>query len=128
MNLELARQIMQEQIDYLASKEYPYADNLDLHTQNGHSVEEVLCVSDYWANKHNLDKSKLCFTLADEEGGEDQGSYYHRILKIDHPVHGVGYIRYVGHYDSWSGTDWYNDPEMVTPVEKVVTITEWKPA
>lgn len=128
MNLELARQIMQEQIDYLATTDYPYKIDLDVYTQNGDSVEDSLCLGSYSIKEYNLDLNKIYLTLEDQRGGEDQGSCYHRILKIDHPIYGVGYIKYAGHYDSWNGTEWYNDPEMVTPVEKVVTITEWKPA
>lgn len=126
MNLELARQIMQEQIDYLATTEYPYASKFDINTESGREAEDCLCLGSYWIKEHNLDPSKLYFTLEDQEGGEDCGSYYHIILKIDHPVHGVGYIKYVGCYDSWNGTEWYNDPVMVTPVKKMVEVTEWQ--
>lgn len=127
MNLELARQIMQEQIDYLATIEYPYSqEDFEVDTQNGNTAEDVLCIGSYWIKEHNLDTTKLYFSPEDQEGGEDCGSYYHIILKIDHPVHGVGYIKYVGCYDSWNDTEWYNDPVMVTPVKKMVEVTEWQ--
>lgn len=66
-------------------------------------------------------------TYFDQEGGEGEGEYYHIIMKIEHPVDGVAYLKYNGQYDSWNGVEWeyYPNPTLVEPVE--VTVTQFAP-
>ena len=96
---------------------------------NGDSFNSLVVTSStlkYYPDKGLTQQDIDRVVLVDQEGGEDEGSYYPIILKVkDDETCEEVYVRWVGHYDPWNGTDWYNDPEIVKPVEKVVTITEW---
>lgn len=61
--------------------------------------------------------------LIDVEGGEGQGEYYHRVYRFQMNGEDV-YIKFVGQYDSWNGTEWYGEFEVVEPKQKVVTVYE----
>lgn len=61
-------------------------------------------------------------TLVVEEGGwEGQGEYVERVRHfIDHNV----YIRLIGFYTSYHGTDYDDDYEEVKPAQKTITVYE----
>lgn len=63
-------------------------------------------------------------SLEDQEGGEGEGDYYHVVLKIERYGYDDTYIKYVGHYDSWNGTEWYDTFNVVRPKEITVTVYE----
>jgi hypothetical protein len=57
-----------------------------------------------------------------EGGGEGQGEYVHSVKLFKE--HGV-YIKTVGFYTSYHGTDWENGyGEEVKPLEKTITVYE----
>lgn len=122
MNLEKVYEILDkhaEKVDY---------DVVEDRT-NGNSFEE-LCVREShlkWYPEKGLTQTDIDRVVHIEtQGGEDCGSYYHVIIKVRDDESGEeAYVCWVGHYDSWNGTDWYNDPEIVTPVKKMVEVTEW---
>lgn len=119
MDLALARKIIQEQADYLKTTEFHlYTDNYE-SSINGDDIDEVV-VSDIKASRYGIDSSKIYVDDESSFGGEGEGETYWKIYKIDHPVHGLGYIKYQGQYDSWNGVEW-DDPNMVTPVQVMVT-------
>ena len=125
MNLEKVYEILDKQATLLGAK-IP-------NRQNGSCIEDELALGD-WAIDYYQKKLGITLTEQDKQrvvyietqGGEDCGSYYHIILKVRDDESGEeAYVKWVGHYDSWNGTDWYNDPEIVTPVKKIVEVTEW---
>lgn len=118
MNLELAKSIIVEEV-----KKSKYA--LSFLEDDGEDLDVI-----DWCNGENLSEAISSYSYdgnviieVDREGGEGEGEYYHIVFKIDHPEHGVGYIKVVGYYDSWNGTEWYNQPTMCHPVE--VTVIEY---
>lgn len=116
MNLELAKSIIVEEVKKSKyAGEFMDEDTLEVHDWcNGNNLSECIYSSGYTGN---------VISEVDVEGGEGEGEYYHIVFKIDHPEHGVGYIKFVGYYDSWNGTEWYNQPTMCHPVE--VTVIEY---
>jgi len=59
-----------------------------------------------------------------QEGGENQGSHWE---SVKHLVDQDMYVKVVGWYSSYSGTDfdsYDNDLRIVTPKEKVITVYE----
>lgn len=119
MNLEKVYEILEKQAELIG---YSFEDK-----ENGDSAAQ-LSLSDWYIENHKLtEQDKNRVVHVETEGGEDCGSYYHIILKVRDDESGEEvYVRWVGHYDSWNGTDWYNDPEIVTPINKVVTVAEWQ--
>lgn len=57
----------------------------------------------------------------EQVGGEGEGEVYYVVYYFkDHDV----YIRINGYYQSYHGTDWYNQPIVVTPQQKTITVYE----
>lgn len=78
---------------------------------NGHSAEDEL------TELHGI-------TVIDQEGGEGEGDHYHIVFKIERKGYEDTYIKYVGHYSSWDGTEWYDTFNVVRPKEITVTVYE----
>lgn len=56
--------------------------------------------------------------------GNGLGDEFYYIYKIDHPEHGVGYYRVLGHYDSWEGQYWHGKRSMAEQFSR--EITDWR--
>lgn len=121
MNLQRVFEILEERAALM-----DYTDSLKC---SGCNVEELIV--NEWTLKYHPDAGFTeddfdTITLFEQEGGEDQGSYYAMIFKVkDKTNNEECFVRYVGHYDSWNGTDWYNEPEIVTPTKRMVEVTDW---
>jgi hypothetical protein len=113
--------------DYVDSTEYekdPIKAYEYLYSENGDAVVESI-PGNYQLEKWKFDQEKLHVSLQESYGGEGKGDEYWYVFKIKHPVHGEGFIRYVGYYDSWNGTEWEGTPaRMVKPVQKTITVYE----
>lgn len=121
MELSIALQIIKEQSEYLKVLDwYTSGENLD---KDGDVVSEII-LSEFQIKKYNLDPTKLYLTEVEQFGGEGQGDTCYYVFKIEHPEHGIGYIKYFGNYDSWSGSEWDNDAIMVEPIEKTIVVYE----
>lgn len=117
MKLETAFEIIQEQHDYLLTlPSYAGRKPIDVKTnKDGGKIKS-------YRIKNGIDPTKVFVEHVETIGGEDEGSYFAEIYKIDHPTKGSGYIEYTGSYDSWNGVDWsYGKVLMVKPVEVLVT-------
>lgn len=54
-------------------------------------------------------------------GGEGKGDIRWEIYKLTDKISNKEiFIRFNGRYDSWNGTDWCYDPQLVIPYEKVI--------
>lgn len=91
--------------------------------RNGHAIEELLEVT-YGNTKYGVFPKEV-ISLVDHFGGEDCGSTYWTVYKVIREGFEDTYIRFNGHYDSWNGTEWYDEFDVVTPVKKIVEVTEW---
>ena len=61
------------------------------------------------------------FEQVDEGGGMDEGSGAYSVIYFK--VHDV-YVRIDGYYASHYGYDWDNDPYLVIPKDKTITVYE----
>lgn len=71
--------------------------------------------------KKELQLGDLNFKFVTQEGGEDQGSHYFFIHKVSRGEESV-LVQFTGNYDSYNGTEFYNqikDFKLVEPFEKV---------
>lgn len=125
MELQQAIDIMNEQGKYVAKLRGDDFKEITVDECNGYTIEENIIIGTYEMESLGVDTSKIHVFCEEHEGGEGLGEHYHIVFKIDHPEHGVGYIMYVGQYDSWNGTDWDTEPFMVKPVAK--TIIQFEP-
>lgn len=126
MNKQQAIEILQNHYDFkmgLSGK-----PTRDISKEEDPDKVQVYLHNDYKEVYDDFCKTEgtiqYCF---DEEGGEDEGSYYHYVHKIEHPTLGVAHLYYQGRYDSWNGIDWsYNDnPKLVQPQKRMVEVTDW---
>lgn len=64
-------------------------------------------------------------TVVDTLGGyEGAGEDCHVVVKVDHPEHGVVYVKWEGYYNTWEGSEYDNEPFLVVPTEKTITVYE----
>jgi hypothetical protein len=88
------------------------------------TVDDYKFILGYFNGKYNkgeefnhLDLGVM--ELANHYGGEGQGdSYWNVIYFKDHDV----YIKQDGYYQSYSGTEFYEEPYEVRPQEKTITV------
>ena len=74
-------------------------------------------IRDYILNTLKLGKIENI----EQVGGEGEGETYYQVWYfVNHDV----YIRINGFYTSYEGTDWNNNPYVVTPQEKTITVYE----
>lgn len=70
-----------------------------------------------------IDDQRVQWKIVESEGGnEGEGEYVERILMImmgDQTT----YLKTTGFYDSWAGTEWYNDWKIVYP--RSVSVTKY---
>jgi len=63
--------------------------------------------------------------IVDEQGGEDQGSYYRKVFRFEYPDNTTEYVDIEGYYSSYSGIDYSNhQPVLVTPKYKTIQVWE----
>lgn len=75
----------------------------------------------YYENKQIGD---LTFTCVNQEGGEDQGSYYHIILQVTNSSGDSLLMKIEGHYSSYDATEFYNQLERFKIVEEYERIVK----
>lgn len=56
-----------------------------------------------------------------EGGGEGGGEHVERVFSVNGTEGPVSYLRVTGYYQSYNGTDWNDDWELVEPRKVVVT-------
>ncbi|MAX51479.1 MAG: hypothetical protein CMH22_05825 [Methylophaga sp.] len=81
-------------------------------------IEGWEAIEKYVLNKLNLGEIKEVNSKGDREGGGDYS------MKVFHFVDHNAYVKITGFYSSYSGTDWDEGYQVVTPKEKVVTVFE----
>lgn len=122
MDLQTARQIIQEQADYLKTTTFHMYQNDYAGSIDSVDIDEVV-VSDINMTDYGIDPTKIHVDIAAKFGGEEgDGELTYSVYKIDHPVHGVGHIMYYGEYVPWLGVTPIG-VKMVTGVEK--TVIDW---
>lgn len=88
------------------------------------------CDSDWKTNayafgdlSHSLTDGVFCEILEEDvEGGEGEGEYYHIVYRIKREGYEDTFIKFVGHYDSWNGVEWYNDFEITHQEEQTILV------
>lgn len=90
---------------------------------NGNNIEELIQVT-YSDTTYGVFPREIV-EFVDGYGGEDCGSTYWIVFKVVREGFEDTYIKFDGHYDSWNGTEWYSEFEIVNPVKKIVEVTEW---
>jgi len=82
---------------------------------------ESFDVFTYGCSKHNI--NGITLAVVDEEGGyEGGGEHVERVISIGHSAHKpIAYVRIVGYYASYAGTEWCDEVTRVYPREVVVT-------
>lgn len=98
-----------------------FIENFDW--RDGHFIDEYLLVT-YGDRTYGF-FPKENFALFDHYGGEDQGSEYWNVYKISREGYADTYIKFDGYYDSWNGTEWHSEFEIVTPKKRMVEVTDW---
>jgi len=58
--------------------------------------------------------------VVEHEGGEGEGEYIHKVFNITSSSGLNLNVRVTGHYDSWNGTDWYDDWTFVNKRKVIV--------
>lgn len=139
-----------ESVSDFAYNEIPYSENYSAEALKAEDVRQEWLVNNpnpgydnndeyrIWAaefykipSKYNVAKKEWFvnnnipyFEEVHQEGGEGQGDHWESVKLF--PEHNI-YIKVVGHYSSYNGTDFYNDWGCcynVTPKEKTVTVYE----
>jgi len=82
---------------------------------DGYTLEE--CIGDY-------ENSEYKFREVEHFGGEGQGDSMWKVFEIKNKqTNEVVNFRVRGWYNSWNGTEWDGEIEIVKPVE--VTVIKW---
>lgn len=95
----------------------------DFDWSNGNNIEELIQAT-YGDETLGVFPKEVVQSV-DSYGGEDCGSTYWIVFKVVREGFDDTYIKFDGHYDSWNGTEWYEEFEIVNPVKKVVEVTDW---
>lgn len=76
--------------------------------------------------KHdNFADDKYAIYQVAEYGGEDMGSEYFYVFRIDDKeTSDTKYIKFEGRYDSWNGVEWDQPVRYVSPVERTFIVYE----
>ena len=94
-----------------------YKEILDTLKEKLYSIDEF-ANEDYDEKDLDLGEIKEVF----QKGGEDEGSHWESVKYfVDHDV----YIRVIGSYSSYNGTDFYNGWRSCSearPFEKIITV------
>lgn len=64
---------------------------------------------------HVLVESKVIDVVDQVGGDEGDGEYQHIIFRVCSEEFGSVYLKYEGHYNSWSGTNEWYEPKLVLP-------------
>ena len=63
--------------------------------------------------------------LAEQVGGEGEGDHYHIVLSIrDNNTDEMTYAKFDGYYNSWDGSEMDDEPYLVQPKQKTITVFE----
>jgi len=88
----------------------------EVYDINGYELEE--CLGKYSNDNYSIEE-------VEHSGGEGQGEEMWKVFKIqDLKTKEATYFRKSGYYDSWNGTEWQENIELVESYE--VTVTRWK--
>lgn len=95
-------------------------------TENGNDPEEMFdAEEDSGADFRKLEAAGFKVEEIEREGGEDEGSRYHVVLKVTKQDEDPIFVKCDAYYQSYEGTDWSSgDTYEVKQVEKV--IKDWK--
>ena len=101
----------------------------DCMVENGIETEDTYSFDGYiLENSFGKRNTKPCngytITIEDSFGGEGQGDEMWAVYAIKKENLKEIYVRVSGYYDSWNGTEWNGELEVVEP--KNVTVVQWE--
>lgn len=108
-------------IEYNNAKDGTHKEIEDNYYENGNEIRQLVSGTE---QKKYLAMKNIKMEVVSEVGGEDQGSYYHIVIRAE--VDGeIGYFKYQGRYDSYNGTEWdyMQNPNKVYPTP--IIKTDW---
>lgn len=97
------------------------AEETELSTSDVYEIEELDEDETIEIDGHQV----FIKLVHSEGGGEGEGDYVERVMAVNIDGEVVSYVRVTGYYESYNGTEWNGDWELVEPRE--VTVTQYFP-
>lgn len=110
-------------IEYENAKDGTHKEVDDDFHENGDNISALVSGTE---QKKYLAMKNIKMEVVSMVGGEDQGSYYHVVIRAE--VDGeIGFFKYEGRYDSYNGTEWdyMGNPNKVYPKQTPIIKTDW---